>query len=114
MLRPVTATVLYEAAEGVAKAAVRHPAATFWATSALASILGHLGRQAEAQAALDQLLAQRPDFSMGLFRRVYGISSRPSDDAASRAKSTSHYFEGLYKAGLAQPVRPDQATETGG
>ncbi|WP_088287101.1 adenylate/guanylate cyclase domain-containing protein [Ideonella sp. A 288] len=96
-----------EQAEGVAKAAVRHPAATFWACSSLVSILGHLGRPAEAKAALDQLLALRPDFSMGLFRRVYGLSSRPSDEAASRARSTTHFFEGLYKAGL---PRTGQAT----
>ena len=92
----------YEQAERLARTANRHPAATFWSLTSLASVLGHMGKQDEARRVIDELLAKRPDFSMALFRSVYGgsgTSGEPSEGPAS----TRHYFEGLYKAGLPRP-----------
>ncbi|MEO6972827.1 MAG: adenylate/guanylate cyclase domain-containing protein [Rhodoferax sp.] len=98
-----------EEAEPVARKAVHHPAATFWAIAGLASILGHLGREAEGREAIAQLVAKRPDFSMAMFRRVYAGARFEGQRNAGPSNLTRHFFEGLYKAGLPlpEPVEPN-------
>lgn len=90
-------------AEVVARAAVRHPTASFWNVAALATVLGHLGRTDDARGAIDKLLALRPDFSEALVRRFYGSVEPDTAGYAARA----HFFEGLYKAGLPRPNAGD-------
>jgi tetratricopeptide (TPR) repeat protein len=79
-------------AEALARASAAHPMATFWSAATLASILGHLGRTAEARGALARLLELRPDFSEATLARF----SRIEPDGPSRR----FWLEGLQKAGL--------------
>jgi TolB-like protein/class 3 adenylate cyclase/cytochrome c-type biogenesis protein CcmH/NrfG len=88
-------------AEAVARAALRHPTASFWNAAALASVLGHAGRGEEARREVDRLLAMRPDFSEAMYRRLFGTAE--ADDAGS---APTFFFEGLYKAGLPRPAGP--------
>jgi len=92
-----------EEAELVARAGARHPTASFWNVAALASILGHLGQAEESRAAIEKLLTLRPDFSEAMFRRFFG---EVEPDAPGHAVRT-HFFEGLYKAGLPRLAAPD-------
>ena len=83
-----------------ARNAVSHPAATGWAYATLAAALGHLGRQDEARAALDELWKVQSDFSPEFARKAYaGIPGEQWD----------HFFEGLRKAGLDIPDEPSAA-----
>jgi hypothetical protein len=88
-----------EEAELVARAGIRHPTASFWNLAGLASILGHLGRDEEGRATIEKLLELRPDFSAAMFRRFFG--SVESDAPGYGART--HFFDGLYKAGLPRP-----------
>jgi adenylate cyclase len=83
-------------AEKMARAATRHPSATFWVYVALASALGHLGRTEEAREALAKLLELNPDYSATFAEDMY----------RGGEKRNSAIIEGLYKAGLPRPTRP--------
>jgi adenylate cyclase len=81
----------HEAGLRWANRSIRHPAAGFYAYMALASATGHLGRHAEAHAALTRLLELKPDFSVGFVRRTW-----PGWNEAAVAVIA----EGLAKAGF--------------
>ena len=80
----------YESARRDAMHACRHSNTLYWPYATLASALGHLGRAAEAKAALDKLLSARPDFSFELWKKT-----TPKDVVIPE-----NYFLGLSKAGL--------------
>jgi adenylate cyclase len=82
-------------AEALARAATRHPGATFWTHAILACVLGHLGRTEDARGALARLLELRPDFSESFVARVY---------SGNDPNVSQRYWEGLYKAGLPRPT----------
>lgn len=86
----------FVAAEPLARAATRHQTATFWVYANWASILGHLGRNDEAAAALRQLHAMQPDFSEAFYDRLF-----ERIDPSVRQR----YFEGLYRAGWPRPAK---------
>lgn len=86
----------YQQAEVLARAATRHPTATFWVYANWASILGNLGQLDTAALALAKLRAMRADFSESFYDRLFvGI------DPAVR----SSYFHGLYQAGMVPSPR---------
>jgi TolB-like protein/cytochrome c-type biogenesis protein CcmH/NrfG len=82
---------LAEAAES-AHTAVRKPNADIWAYSTLAAVLGHLANLDEARSALEELLKRKPDFSLGLVRRLVIYNKIPAH--------LELYLDGLRKAGL--------------
>ncbi len=53
-------------AELFARAAVRQPNATYWAFATLCSVLGSLGRTADASPIADRLLRMKPDYCLTL------------------------------------------------
>lgn len=61
----------FERAAEQAGRSVRRPTAAFPAWTTLASALGHLGRTAEARAALARAIELQPDFSNALFDRIW-------------------------------------------
>ncbi|MEZ5652811.1 MAG: winged helix-turn-helix domain-containing protein [Burkholderiaceae bacterium] len=71
--------------------AVQRADAQFWSNFAQLASLGLLGRHDEAAAALERLLARRPDASIELFRTALPIA-----DPALRER----YADGLARAGL--------------
>lgn len=79
-------------AVGSARTAVRKPNPDIWAFSTLASVLGHLGKVDEAKSALEELLKRKPDFSLGLVKRLVFYNKIPAHLAL--------YLDGLRKAGL--------------
>lgn len=88
-----TALGKFEQAVDWARRALRHPSGSlnFWTYANLAAALGHLDRKDEAQAAIDELLRLRPDFSPEFIDRTLAWQ----DD-----ESKSRYLDGLRKAGL--------------
>ena len=91
----------YEEAEPLARAATRHQTATFWVYANWASILGNLGELAKANAALERLMALRPDFSESFYDRLF-VGINPA--------VKKPYFEGLHRAGLSQYRASDDRT----
>ena len=92
-----TALVLiddFEQALIYARRSTRHPNTGLWAWVTMASVLGHLGRADEANAALQKLLGIKPDFAPD-FIQTYLPFDRQADHAA--------YVDGIFKAGLNNP-----------
>ena len=88
-----TALVLiddFEQALIYARRSTRHPNTGLWAWITMTSVLGHLDRADEANAALQILLGMKPDFAPD-FIRTYLPFDRQADYA--------HYVTGLIKAG---------------
>lgn len=82
----------YEQAAEWALAAVRVPNSHFWSNAALVSALGHLGRDAEAKDALEELLSLKPDFDCAYVRdRLFYLNDE---------MQVERYIDGLLKAGL--------------
>jgi TolB-like protein/class 3 adenylate cyclase len=82
----------HEAAAEWASRAARIPNAPSWAKAHLVAALGHLDRTAEAEAAVRDLLRQKPDYSIGFARRhLFFVKDTAQLD---------HYLDGLRKAGL--------------
>jgi len=89
-----TALVLmddFDQALDYARRAARHANTGLWASVAMTSVLGHLGRAEEAGAALRNLLGIKPDFAPE-FIRTYLPFDRQEDH--------EQYVAGLRKAGL--------------
>lgn len=82
----------YDEAHGHTRKAISYPGAKQWAYALHASILGHLGRDAQARAALKELLRFQPDFSYNFVAQAY--PGWPRD-------FVSRLFNGLRKAGFA-------------
>jgi len=80
-----------EAAES-ARTAVRKPNADIWAYSTLVAVLGNLADVDEAKTALAELLKRKPDFSVGLVKRLVFYNKVPAH--------LELYLDGLRKAGL--------------
>jgi TolB-like protein/pimeloyl-ACP methyl ester carboxylesterase len=83
----------YEQAIDWARKALRQPNFQWSRHAVLISALGHLGRGERGERAREELLRQRPDFSLA-FVRKYHLISHPPDLA--------HFLEGLRKAGIAE------------
>ena len=83
----------YELAIEWARKALRQPHFQWSRYAALISALGHLGHMEQAQRAREELLRQRPDFSL-VFVRKYHLITDPGD--------MEHYLEGLRKAAVAE------------
>lgn len=79
----------YDKAIQFAREAIRKPHAKFWAFAHLASALGHGGTPEEAETAVAELLARKPDFTLG-FARDHMIWHQQRD----------HFLEGLRRAGM--------------
>ncbi|MFC1681148.1 tetratricopeptide repeat protein, partial [Pseudomonadota bacterium] len=80
----------HESAVDCGRRGMREQAEVFWAYSHVLSALGHLGREAEAEQVLAQLLHIKPGFSSVTI------------DESIRFKNDldrEHYLEGLRKAG---------------
>ena len=82
----------YEDAVGSARKALRHHPGYPNANYILAASLGHLDRQAEARAALDECERVQPGFAAK--RREWKPYSNPADN--------EHILDGLRKAGLSE------------
>lgn len=75
-----------------ARRAVQVPNAQYWARAHLVAALGHLGDQTATQAALKELIAIKPAFTLGFAReRLFYIK---------RADQMQTYLDGLRKAGV--------------
>ena len=75
-----------------ARRAVQVPNAQYWARAHLVAALGHLGDQTATQAALKELIAIKPAFTLGFAReRLFYIK---------RADQMQTYLDGLRKAGI--------------
>jgi tetratricopeptide (TPR) repeat protein len=84
----------YEAAVEWAKKALRDPNCQYWARAHLVSALGHLDRIDQSQAAVGELLRQKPEFSCSFARKhLFYIKNSVQID---------HYLDGLRKAGLSE------------
>ena len=81
----------YDEAADWAQKGARQPNAHIWAYVFLAAALGHLGRAEEAEAALNEALRMKPDFSLAFARQALPWTY-PAD--------LEHYLDGLVKAGL--------------
>ena len=82
----------YERAVEPARAALRVPNCQYWANAHLAAALGHLNRAAEAKAALQDLMARKPGFTVGYARdHLFYIED---------ARQLDRYLDGLRKAGV--------------
>ena len=82
----------HETAAKWAQEAVRVPNSHYGANAALATALGHLGRDDEAKAAVAELLRRRADFTCSLARERLFYLRAP--------EQVEHYIEGLRRAGL--------------
>ena len=82
----------YEDALQWAKRALRQPNFQWSRYAVLLAALGQLGRREEARGYLEELLRQRPDFSLAFVRDTHLICD--PDDLA-------RYLDGLEKAGVA-------------
>ena len=81
----------YEEAVYWARKAVRQPSATFWCDLALISALGYLGREDEAQLAIQELYQKKPGYSL----EQYALHDFVLTPAAHQV-----VVEGLRRAGL--------------
>ncbi len=81
----------YEGTVEWARKALRQPGFQWSRYSALIAALGHLGRIDEAQPVIDELVAQRPDFS---------LSFMPENHLYTPNETFEHYLDGLCKAGV--------------
>jgi tetratricopeptide (TPR) repeat protein len=82
----------FQDAASWARRAVQVPNAQYWARAHLVAALGHLGDQTTAQAALKDLLAIKPAFTLDFAReRLFYIK---------RADQMETYLGGLRKAGV--------------
>ena len=75
-----------------AQKALLVPNCQYWASAHLAVALGHLGRQAEARAALANLKKMHPDFSLPYAREQLFY--------LERAEQIELYLDGLRRAGM--------------
>ncbi len=82
----------YEKAAIWAKNALQVPNCQYWANAHLVVALAHLGRSAEAEDAVVQLLAKKADFSCAFARKKLFYIKRP--------EQLDLYLEGLRKAGV--------------
>ena len=82
----------YDEAIKCAREAVRKRYAKYWAFSHLVSALGHGGTAQEAEKAITELLARKPDFTVN-FAKIHLYYYR-------KPEQLDHYFQGLRKAGL--------------
>lgn len=82
----------FEQAAFWARNAVRITNAQYWAQAHLVAALGQLGDQAQAAAAVRDLLNAKPDFSLDFVRKHLFYLKRPDQLAT--------YIEGLRKAGI--------------
>jgi adenylate cyclase len=92
-LRGLALALLGHLEEGLVtlRKATRRPNAEVWAFAWLAAILGHLGRQAEAQKAVEDLRRRKPDFAPDFMHQALGFTDRAHRDWLA---------EGLVKAGM--------------
>lgn len=96
----------YEAAIEYAKRAIAEPLFQWSRHAVLLSALGHMGRDAEARAALEYLLSQRPDFSIDFVRRNHLYVDQVEMDFVAEPQlfvdqnEFAHYLDGLRKAGV--------------
>ena len=96
----------YEAAVEFAKRAIAEPLFQWSRHAVLLSALGHLGRDAEARAALENLLSRRPDFSIDFVRRNHLYVDQVEMDFVAEPQlfvdqnEFAHYLDGLRKAGV--------------
>ncbi len=81
----------YDEAIAWAKKALRQPGFQWSRYAVLVSALGHLGRQEEANRALQELHTRRSDFSIDFVQATHLIAD---------ADDMSHYLEGLRKASV--------------
>jgi hypothetical protein len=79
-----------EAAAHFARLSVRQRNATYWPHATLTACLGLLGRLEDAQAALAELLARKPD---------YGVARARADFFFARDEFIGRYADGLLRAG---------------
>lgn len=82
----------YERAVEAARAALRVPNCQYWANAHLAAALGHLNRVPEARAALHDLMARKPGFTVGYARDHLFYIEDP--------QQLERYLDGLRKAGV--------------
>jgi tetratricopeptide (TPR) repeat protein len=82
----------FEQAAFWARNAIRIPNAHYWARAHLVAALGQLGDQAQAAAAVRDLLNTKPGFSLDFARMHLFYLKRPDQLAT--------YIEGLRKAGV--------------
>lgn len=87
----------FDLALDYARQSTQHSNSGFWAWVTMTSVLGHLGRTHEADAALQKLMDIKPDF-VPEFIQTYLPFDRPEDH--------QKYVEGLRKAGLNDSARP--------
>lgn len=96
----------YEEAVVWARRALRQPLFQWSRYAVLLSALGHLGRSEEARKVLDELLTQRPDFSMELVRSSHLYTDQVKLEFVSEPQmfvdqnEFAHYLDGLRKAGV--------------
>jgi DNA-binding SARP family transcriptional activator/TolB-like protein/Tfp pilus assembly protein PilF len=96
----------YEAAVEFAKRAIAEPLFQWSRHAVLLSALGHLGWDAEARAAFEYLLSQRPDFSIDFVRRNHLYVDQVEMDFVAEPQlfvdqnEFAHYLDGLRKAGV--------------
>ncbi len=102
----------HDEAAVVARAAARHPTASFWTFASLASVLAHVGQLDEACIALDRLLSLRPDFSEALFDHFFRSPVSATGAPHSRTHPRTHLFAGLYLAGLPRKVDATEPNDT--
>jgi hypothetical protein len=82
----------HEAAAEWANKAIRVPNCHYSANALLVAALGHLGRVDDAQAAIEELLRRKPEFSCSFARKqLFYIKN---------SAQMEHYLDGLRKAGL--------------
>ncbi len=82
----------YDEAIRCGREAVRKRSAKYWASSHLVSALGHGGTPQEAENAVTELLARKPDFTVTFAKDHLYYYRKP--------EQLDHYLEGLRKAGL--------------
>ncbi len=82
----------YEESVEWARRAISSPNPRGWSFAMLAAALTKLGREEEAKAALDELLAHKPEFTLSFIRVVVEVAW-PREAAES-------YLEALHEAGL--------------
>ena len=96
----------YEEAVACARRAIEEPLFQWSRHAVLLSALGHLERHGEARAALDEVLRERPDFSIELVRRNHLYTDQVELDFVAEPQlfvdqnQFAHFLDGLRKAGV--------------
>jgi len=83
----------YEKALNWAHLAVRQPNIQWPGYAVLAAILGHLGRNDEAQIAVDEILQRKPDFTLAWMMERW-------EQILSNTELIKVFIDGLRKAGV--------------